>query len=139
MIKYHPNFRLYLFVSDIEAIDDELLSKACLINFSSTEKAQWQVFLKAAFEKEAPEFADDLQRVQVRDLEISGQIQNKETEMLELLDQSESNILDSKSLTDQILAAKAELIELEKIAAELKVSLIHLSKFKITQIFNLFP
>ena len=96
----------------------ELLTKGCFVDFSSTSVALHELFLKTTFEKESPRCYHDLQRVLKR-ARHQRNLKLKEIEILQLLGQSESKLIETRETTECLFRLKQEMTEMQRILQEL--------------------
>lgn len=127
-VEFHPNFRLYLVVSDAGvALDTELLTRCALINFSSTGSSLTQGFLSVFYGKENAAKLRDYHRANEKHLIIQREHLAKSNTMLGLLAKTEGSLLDKKDIASEITKLKTEiknLLERKSNLSQIKSSLL---------------
>ena len=106
-IAYSPDFKLY-FISR-RALQLELQTRCCVVNFTFTKVSLNEFFLDTVFEREKPAKRQEFLLICGREIEALSSSKKHREKIQLLLSETEGNVLDNANLSTSLLELRKEL------------------------------
>ena len=104
---YSPEFKLY-FISR-RALQLELQTRCCVVNFTFTKVSLNEFFLDTVFEREKPAKRQEFLLICGREIEALSSSKKHREKIQYLLSETEGNVLDNANLSTSLLELRKEL------------------------------